>query len=99
LTQFLGPDISESIIVNGKKHSVDDNNYLNRIRAGMSQKSNSGTTTELTMSMFSYVDGFLKNIQAYASKGDHSAFTKTDASRCLVYTYMVLGDILNYYVN
>jgi hypothetical protein len=92
------PPQSQPITIDGKEHSVDDRAYLNRIRAGL-KKSEDNTTNDFTMSMFSYVDGFLKNIQAYASKGDHSVFSKTDASRCVVYTYMVLGDILNYYIN
>ena len=62
-------------------------------------RSNSRKAFELTESMLHHTFAFLKNIQAYASKGNHSTFTKTDASRCLVYTYLVLGDILDYYVN
>jgi len=37
-------------------------------------------------------------INDYASKGTHKDFKKTDAVRCIVYTYLVLGDILHYYI-
>ena len=47
--------------------------------------------------MLEYIDNFLHHIQAYSSKGDHSTFTKLDATRCVIYTYLLLGDILHYY--
>ena len=93
------PAQSNPIAVNERKHKVDDSAYINRMLAGIRKKSNSESTFELTNAMFRYTDAFLKNIRDYASKGDHYVFTKSDASRCLVYTYLLLGDILDYYVN
>ena len=49
--------------------------------------------------MFEYTIQFLHEINSYASKGDHSFFQKSDAIRCVVYTYILLGDILHYYAN
>jgi len=97
VADVIFPAQLEQIVSEGKEHRVDDSAYINRILTGIKEKSGSGTTFEFTKSMFNYVDAFLKNIQNYASKGDHSIFTKIDASRCLVYTYLLLGDILNYY--
>jgi hypothetical protein len=98
VADVLFPAQSKPISFEGKEYRVDDGAYINRILTGIKEKSGSGTTFEFTKSMFDYVDAFLRNIQKYASKGDHSKFTKIDASRCLVYTYLLLGDILNYYI-
>lgn len=88
----------EPIKLNGKEYAVDDSKSINRIYAGLKLKSTSDTTLKFNLAMIEYVFSFLRNIQSYSSKGDHSTFNKTDAARCVVYTYMLLGDILNYYV-
>jgi hypothetical protein len=98
VADVMFPAQSKSVISDGKEHRVDDSAYINRILTGIKEKSGSGTSFEFTKSMFNYVNAFLTNIQKYASKGDHSVFTKIDSSRCLVYTYLLLGDILNYYI-
>ena len=64
--------------------------YLNPLKA--SEKS-------MFKSMFEYTDNFLHSLQKYSSKGDHSDFQKSDAIRCVMYTYILLGDILHYYSN
>jgi hypothetical protein len=83
----------------GKEHIVDDSHVINRIIAGINADLGKGKNQIFTESMIKYVDNFLKGIQEYASKGDHATFQKTDAVRCLIYTYMLLGDILNYHVD
>jgi hypothetical protein len=83
----------------GKDIAVDDSKYINRIIAGIRADVAKGKDGKFTESMIEYVGNFLRGIQAYASKGDHATFQKTDAIRCLIYTYMLLGDILNYYVD
>lgn len=92
------PSETPVVDVQGKEHAVDDNAYVNRILARIQQSIQSGSEKKVFSSMFGYVDGLLKSINEYASKGDHSEFTKTDAIRCIVYTYLLLGDILHYYV-
>jgi len=83
----------------GKEHKLDDSRYINRIIAGIQLDLGKGKDRIFTKSMIEYIANFLKGIQEYASKGDHAMFQKTDAIRCLVYTYLLLGDILNYHVD
>ncbi len=83
----------------GKEHKLDDSKYVNRIIAGIYADMGKGKDERFTKSMIEYIGHFLSGIQEYASKGDHATFQKTDAVRCLVYTYMLLGDILNYHVD
>jgi len=82
---------------NGKKHRLDENAYINRIITGIRMRASSRSEISFLTSMINYVDKFLHEIQGYASKGDHATFAKTDAVRCVVYTYLLLGDILHYY--
>jgi hypothetical protein len=93
------PAQPQPVKVDGKEYSVTDDKFINRIIVGLKSKSTSKRTFEFNQSMIEYVQAFLRNIQSYSSKGDHSAFTKPDASRCVVYTYLLLGDILKYYID
>ena len=76
-----------------KNPELSDNKYLKRIYDGI--QSTSGK--KLFESMDKYVYEFLRSLNNYASKGDHSEFKKSDAKRCVIYTYILLGDILHYY--
>jgi hypothetical protein len=87
------------IDVDGKEHKLDDSKYINRIIEGIYADMGKGKDEKFTRSSIEYIGNFLSGIQEYASKGDHATFQKTDAVRCLVYTYMLLGDILNYHVD
>jgi AbiTii-like protein len=81
----------------GEKHPVNESASINRIITAIKSNVDSRVERSLSASMINYVDAFLREIQRYASKGDHADFTKTDAIRCVVYTYLLLGDILHYY--
>jgi len=83
----------------GKSIKLDENSYKNRILQSMKSVGTGDTEQAFVLSMFDYIDAFLSAINSYASKGDHSKFNKTDATRCIVYTYLLLGDILHYYTN
>ena len=74
---------------------LNDAKFLNRLSVGIKSKNEK----RLFESMFNYTTHFLHNIHSYASKGDHSQFQKSDAIRCVVYTYILLGDILHYHTN
>ena len=74
---------------------LNESKFINRILTSIKNE----TEKSVFKSMFEYTDNFLHSIQQYASKGVHSEFKKSDAIRCIVYTYMVLGDILYYYSN
>lgn len=74
---------------------LDDSKSINRILESIKSKSEKS----VFKSMFEYTDNFLHSLQKYSSKGDHSDFQKSDAIRCVMYTYILLGDILHYYPN
>ena len=76
-------------IFNENSNNVDlnDAKFLNRLSAGIA----SNTEKQLFKSMFNYTEKFLHTIHAYASKGDHNQFQRSDAIRCVVYTIHFVG--------
>ena len=95
-------DVSDSLypihntnlqIPNSEK--LNESKSINRILTSIKN----GTEKSVFKSMFEYIENFLHSIQQYTSKGVHSKFKKSDAIRCIVYTYILLGDILHYYSN
>ena len=74
---------------------LDDSKPINRILAFIKSKSERSAFK----SMFEYTDNFLHILQQYSSKGIHSEFQQSDAVRCVLYTYILLGDVLHYYAD
>ena len=97
VADVLYPPSDKPIEVDGRKIDVGESHYKNRILTAISSEIKSKNEKSFITSMFDYVDSFLSSINDYASKGDHSEFNKTDATRCVIYTYLLLGDILHYY--
>ena len=93
----LFPPRKEELQVGDKKIALDASKSVNRIITRIKEDIDSDSEKRVFSSMFEYVNNFLKSIQDYSSKGDHSDFKKSDATRCVVYTYLLLGDILHYY--
>ena len=46
-------------------------------------------------SHLAYLASFLDNVNDLASTGTHTEISKEQAKRCLIYTYLMLGDIIN----
>lgn len=93
----LFPPKKEGLQIGDKTIALDASKSINRILARIKEDIENDSEKRVFSSMFEYVSNFLKSIQNYASKGDHSEFKKSDATRCVVYTYLLLGDILHYY--
>ena len=69
--------------------------YINRLMAYIEDSSESGRFIELVGSNLKYVGNRLEAIFRAAQKGSHSTVTKEEADRCVVYTYLLVGDILS----
>jgi hypothetical protein len=91
------PQQIPAIDKSGVKHALNESAYINRIITAIRSNTASKTEGTFSVSMINYVDAFLREIQRYTSKGNHTDFTKIDAVRCVVYTYLLMGDILHYY--
>ena len=84
-------------IVNGKQVEIKlgADQYINRLVAYIEDSSESGRFTEIVGSQLEYIGNRLDAIFPAVQKGSHSTVTKEEADRCVVYTYLLVGDILS----
>ncbi|HRJ79696.1 MAG TPA: hypothetical protein PLF37_14450 [Planctomycetota bacterium] len=70
-------------------------NYINRLICFAEDNAKSERTTEIVGSQLSYLGDRLDAIFQAAQKGSHATIsTKDEADRYVVYTYMLVGDLL-----
>jgi len=83
--------------VNGKdieiKLGVDQ--YINRLMAHVEDSSESDRFREIVGSHLGYMGDRLDALFGASQKGSHANVTKDEADRCVVYTYLLVGDILS----
>jgi serine/threonine protein kinase len=79
-----------------KRIKLGPNNYINRIMCFIEDNSNSKTYNDIVGSQISYMGDRLGAIFKAAQKGSHSVITsREEADRYVVYTYMLVSDILS----
>ena len=88
---------TRSRVENGKEIEIKlgANHYINRLLAYVNDSSTSDRFTELVGSHLSYMGARLDALFGAANKGTHTVVTKEEADRCVIYTYMLVGDILS----
>ena len=85
-------------IIQGRKQEIklDDEDYINRLVCFVEDNSKSERFKELVESHLDLMGNRLGSIYHAANKGSHTDITsREEADRCVVYTYMVVGDILS----
>jgi hypothetical protein len=82
---------------NGKVISIKlgPDNYINRIVAFIESKSGSGRFDAIVGSHLKFVGERLDSVFEAAQKGSHATVDKEEADRYVVYTYLVVGDVLS----
>jgi len=87
---------SEPRTKNGKQILLDKKNYINRLVAFIEDSSKSKRFNELVGSHLYYIGNRIDSIYGASNKGSHvNIVDKDEASRYVVYTYLLLGDILS----
>ena len=87
-----GPDVNGL----GKRIiKMGDSNYVNRLIDWIDSKTSSKTKKGLVASDLEHLGDRLDAATDSGNKGAHAAVTKLDASRFIVGTYILLGDILS----
>ena len=84
-------------VVDGKQKEIKlgADQYINRLVAYIEDSSSSDRFGEIVGSHLSYMGDRLDALFNAAQKGSHSTVTKEEADRCVVYTYLLVGDILS----
>lgn len=83
--------------VNGQKKTIKlgADNYINRLIAFIENRSNSERFKEIVGSHIKFIGERLDSVFLAAQKGSHSNIVnKSEADRYVVYTYLIVGDIL-----
>jgi len=77
-----------------KVHPVKDNHHINRIVQYVYENAESDSTKDFMKANFEYLNNFLRNIYEQTNIGTHDEREKEHANRCVIYTYLVLGDVI-----
>lgn len=82
---------------NGRETEIklETDQYINRLMAYIEDSSESERFNEIVGSQLSYIGHRLDAIFSAAQKGSHATVTKEEADRCVIYTYLIVGDILS----
>jgi len=81
-----------------KEIKLGPDNYVNRLMCFVEDNSSSQRFSEIVGSHLRYLGERLDSIFQAAQKGSHGIITaRVEADRYVVYTYMVVGDILSIY--
>lgn len=87
---------SKAYITKSKKEiMIDGDHYLNRLSAAIAFLQNKSANKTLIGSSVIQTIDWIENLNELQCKGAHSQITKDEALRCIIHTYICLGNILN----
>ncbi|MFW9970503.1 MAG: hypothetical protein ACFFDF_09905 [Candidatus Odinarchaeota archaeon] len=91
------PTKSIKKILDGKEEIIQlgEEKYINRIIEFITQKSESETYIKIVGSHLKFVEDRLDSILKGSHKGTHAKTDREEANRIVVYTYLLVGDILS----
>ncbi|ADI73572.1 hypothetical protein Metev_0666 [Methanohalobium evestigatum Z-7303] len=78
-----------------KLHPVGQDNWVNRIIAYVEDNIKSDTDAEFINSHIGYLANYLEMTYKLTNKGEHEKISKEFANRCVINTYLVLGEVIN----
>ena len=83
--------------VEGKSREIrlGTEQYINRLMAYIEDTSDSERFVSIVGSHLAYMGNRLDAMFSAAQKGSHASVTMEEANRCVVYTYLLVGDILS----
>lgn len=78
----------------GKSIKVGEDQYINRLIQYINSKSTSEKFSAIVGSHLKFIGERLDGVHEAANKGTHAEVTLDEAERYIIYTYLVIGDIL-----
>lgn len=95
IADYLYPP-SDEIINVGKDKTIKLNaeNYIARLKQYIKNKTKSERFIEIVGSHLDYIGDRIDSIYNASSKGTHAKVTKEEAERYVIYTYLLLSDVL-----
>ncbi|MGX5587125.1 AbiTii domain-containing protein [Bacillus thuringiensis] len=92
----LYPPSNEPIqLPGGKTRKIGEDQYINRLIQYIDSKSTSEKFSAIVGSHLKFIGERLDGVHEAANKGTHAEVTLDEAERYIIYTYLVIGDILS----
>lgn len=96
VADVLYPPSDEPInISEGKKIKIGEDQYINRLIQYIESKSTSEKFSSIVGLHLKFIGERLDGVHEAANKGTHAEVTLEEAERYIIYTYLVIGDILS----
>lgn len=76
------------------KIKLGKENYINRLIAYIEENVKSKSSKKMIGNSLEYIGKYIDSVYNTSNKGTHDKVTKEEAERCIIYTYILLGDIL-----
>ncbi|MGA2111731.1 MAG: hypothetical protein ABSG98_06220 [Anaerolineales bacterium] len=89
------PQDQPRIAANGTEIALGPDNFINRLVCYAEDHSQSARFNELVGSHLHYLGDRLDSVFRAAQKGSHAVVGREEANRYVVYTYMLVGDLLS----
>jgi hypothetical protein len=89
------PGDKEIVLPSGVKIKLDDDHYILRIKEYIKHQTESATFESVVGSHLDYIGNRLDTIYNATNKGTHDAISQEEAQRYVIYTYLMLSDILS----
>lgn len=78
-----------------EKIKLGEENYINRIIAYINDNLKSKSSKRIIGCSLEFIGNYIDSIYEFSNKGTHNTVTKDEAERCIIYTYVLLSDILS----
>ena len=75
---------------------LGEDQYINRLWAFLDENAAAGSDKDLAKAHIDYMGAFLQKLNDKASKGVHAEVSYEEAVRAVLYTYLTLGDLLEF---
>lgn len=75
---------------------LGEEQYINRLWAFLDENAEAGSDKDLAKAHIDYMGAFLQRLNEKASKGVHAEVSYEEAVRAVLYTYLTLGDLLEF---
>ena len=75
---------------------LGEDQYINRLWAFLDENAAAGSDKDLAKAHINYMGAFLERLNEKASKGVHAEVSYEEAVRAVLYTYLTLGDLLEF---
>ena len=98
VADFLYPATDKEIqFKDGKKSKLSDENYIIRLKQFIKENNKSESFTKIVGSHLDYIGDRINAVYKSTTKGSHSKVDQKEAESYVMYTYMLIGDIMDLY--